>query len=78
MNFAARLYQYNGRLFSKANAFRLQPMNLRDFNTQSSLHASMRNRMDRIRRQTVNRTPFMRSQTVCMSFMLSVFSIDLT
>lgn len=64
MNFAYPLCRQSVRLFSKANAFR---MTNRNFNSGSPLHASLRNRMGKIR-QTENRTPFMRTQAVCMFF----------
>lgn len=66
MNFAASLCRHNVRLFSKANTFQVT---LRNFNTGNPLKASMRSRMGKIR-HSENRTPFMKSQTVGMSWII--------
>ncbi|CDS43541.1 growth hormone inducible transmembrane protein [Echinococcus multilocularis] len=66
MNFAAKLCQCNGRLFAGVTSLRLQTLTLREFSSGNSLRTSMRHRMDRIRRQVENRTPFTRTETVSL------------
>lgn len=67
MNFASRLC-YANNVFSGVKALRLQPLSLRQFNSgNGSLRASMRQRLERIRQHSDNRTPFSRTQTICKS-----------
>ncbi|VDM31743.1 unnamed protein product [Hydatigera taeniaeformis] len=69
MNFAAKLCHCNSRLFSGVAGLRLQTLTLREFSSGNSFRASMRHRMERIRRQVENRTPFSRTETLlCLSF----------
>lgn len=65
MNFVAKLCRCNGRLITGFTGLRLQTLTLREFSSGNSLRASMRHRMERIRRQVENRTPFSRTETLC-------------